>query len=77
MNCYRLRSDKLFNEDTGNYTTYGIDVFDSQSDMLLRSVSDISLEKSAVQLLVSQCNKLCLDIIHLDDVIEDFLGTVY
>lgn len=77
MNCYRLRSDKLFLQDAGEYITYGIDVFDSQSDMLLRSVSDISTEKSSVQLLVSQCNKLCLDIIHLDDVIEDFLGTVY
>lgn len=74
MTFYQLRKDILYQQDTGDYTSYGIDVFNSQSNVLIRSIPDISLEKELLKNLISLCNDLQLDIIHLDDVVDDFLS---
>ena len=74
MTFYQLRKDILYQQDAGDYTSYGIDVFNSQSNVLIRSIPDISLEKGLLKNLISLCNDLQLDIIHLDDVVDDFLS---
>lgn len=73
MICYKLRSDKLFHEEMGNYIAYGMDIIDYETDSLIRSIPDISTEKAALERLIRQCNQLHADIIHIDDIIEDFL----
>ncbi len=74
MTFYQLRKDILYQQDAGDYTSYGIDAFNSQSNVLIRSIPDISLEKELLKNLISLCNDLQLDIIHLDDVVDDFLS---
>lgn len=73
MIYFKLRSDKLFHEDCGDYLSYGMDIFDRRNDLLIRSIPDISVQRTALEQLIMQCNKSCVDIIHIDDIIEDFL----
>ena len=73
MVFYKLRKDKLFLKDVGFYSAYGIDAFEVVSSTPTRSIPDISLEKEPLEKLIHLCNCLDLDIIHLDDVVEDFL----
>lgn len=73
MTYYKLRETQHSREGT-NYTTYGIDAFDSKTDTLLESFPDLSFEKSEVTALITVCNKLQLDIVHLHDVVEDFIS---
>ena len=74
MPTYKLRKDNLFHQDIGNYSSYGIDVVDEMSGLSIRSILDISTEKKPLEILISLCNKLHLDVIHLDDVVDDFLS---
>lgn len=73
MTCYKLRRDKLFCEDAGNYISYGMDIYNTQTQKLIRSIKDICLKKEPLERLITKCNKLQPDIIHIDDIIEDFL----
>ena len=52
--------------------TYGIKATDTSGTV--RTVEDISTNKSAVEALVTLCNREGLALCHLDDVIEDFLS---
>ena len=74
MLTYKLRKDNLFHQDIGNYSSYGIDAVDKKSGIPIRSILDVSLEKEPLEKLIFLCNKLRLNIIHLDDVVEDFLS---
>lgn len=49
------------------YPTYGIEAGDLK-------IPDVSTEQSKVKNLVNWMNTLELDPIHIDDIIEDFLG---
>lgn len=73
MTCYKLRKDKLFCEDTGNYTAYGLDIYNAKTEKLIRSIKDICLKKEHLEALIAKCNKLQPNLIHIDDIIEDFL----
>lgn len=73
MTCYKLRRDKLCCEDAGNYISYGMDIYNTQTQKLIRSIKDICLKKEHLETLICKCNKLQPDIIHIDDIIEDFL----
>ncbi len=56
--------------------SYGIALTEKVDDctIVLRTISDISPLKNAVEQLIELCNELYLDPIHLDDIIEDFLA---
>lgn len=60
-------------------TSYGIAAYaDSAQEgtaTIVASVHDITSDKHRLEELVSMCNRSRLSPIHLDDVIEDFLGT--
>ena len=69
---YGLCSSVVFDEEGKEHTTYGITVKDS-TGTVLRRVKDISLDRKEVSELIGQCNRLHLEPVHLDDVIDDFL----
>lgn len=71
MTKYKLIKEDLSHPDIGNYTTYGIAVYDNKS--LIRKISDVSTDKRGVRKLCRLCNRLRLDLEQLADVIEDFL----
>ena len=69
---YKLVEETLFSQELGRYyRTYGIAVFENGKQTEL--VSDVSLDHTDVESLVSKCNKYGLEPIHLYDVIEDLL----
>ena len=69
MKCkYEVISDSL-----DGYVFYGIAVYSAVGDMIAE-VRDISTNGAAVSNLVDKCNKLELSLLHLYDVIDDFLG---
>lgn len=53
------------------YTTYGIGAI--QNGIMQKSIPDISTSFNKIKNLVLDCNDNGLSLIHLEDVIEDFL----
>ena len=53
-------------------TWYGVDVY--RDGEKIRSVCDISPDREATARLARTCSRLGLDVIHFDDVIDDFIG---
>ncbi len=58
--------------------SYGIvayaDAEDDGTVTIISSVHDVTEDKQALSELVELCNHLGLSLLHLDDVIEDFLA---
>ncbi|MEE1220092.1 MAG: DUF6514 family protein [Ruminococcus sp.] len=52
-------------------TLYGINVL--QNGLIVKSINCITHSKTDMQKLCDMCNKLKLEICHLDDIIEDYL----
>lgn len=69
MVLYKLRIDKVQDEQRRTHTVYGIDVFEC-----IQSAPDIFTDGQRAKQLVSLCNRLQLAPIHLHDVIEDALA---
>lgn len=69
---YRCIESCCYNEEVGNYTSYGIEVADEKQN-IIRRIEDVSVEKQAVTKLTNLCNSLSVDVSLLDDIIEDFL----
>ena len=61
--------------DGYKYTGYGICV-KNMSTGESRSFSDISVSRKDIEELSDRCNRLQLDPIHIEDVIDDFLCAV-
>ncbi len=64
---------KLYETSIEHDKTYGIVAVDSITKLTLRTIPDISVDKAEIEKLIAQCNNLQLDIIHLNDIIYDFL----
>ena len=69
---YRLRTDVVSDEELFGHTVYGLEAVTSSGSVIV-SVPDVSSDFSAVNSLVSLCNSLLLDTVHLFDVIDDYL----
>ena len=58
-------------------TSYGIVAYSNAeqdgSKTIVASVRDITSDKTSLTKLVNDCNRLELFIVHLNDVVEDFL----
>lgn len=54
------------------YTTYGIGAL--KNGILQKHIPDVSTSFNEIKDLVLTCNENDLSLIHLDDVIEDFIG---
>lgn len=54
---------------------YGIAVYDKTDSLtLIKDFNDISTDQAAIENLVKRCNHGKLSVIHIDEVIEDFLA---
>ena len=71
MMFFQIRNDSLVTDDGVKYLSYGIDIFENH--IHLRSIRDISLNKDAIADLVHRCNSLNASILHIDDIVEDFI----
>lgn len=69
---YRLRTDKVFDEEGVLHIVYGIEAF-SKSRHKVASIADIFLDKQKAADFIKLCNDHKLSLIHLPDVIEDML----
>ncbi len=67
MDKYKLITGTYFEEDIGQYTSYGI-----QKGELL--IEDISTDRCFVLMFVDLCNKTELSTIHLKDAVLDWIG---
>lgn len=70
---YTLFTEELDSPDEGKYIAYGIEVSNGRGERL-KTVRDITCDRSALEELVKLCNELDLALCHLDDVVEDFLS---
>ena len=68
---YQLRADRFCNEDNISYTGYGIDIYEKQKCF---SIKDITTNKEDLISLIEKCNRLKLSVIHINDVVRDFLN---
>ena len=68
---YSVICEEMISEEGREYTAYGIRA-ESKDNALV--ISDISTEKEEINTLVELCNREELDIIHIYDVVEDFLA---
>ena len=69
---YRLIETKEASEQLGSYTSFGMEA--ACGEEVIRRQTDISLNREAVESLVSKCNRGELSVVHFYDVIEDFLA---
>ena len=67
---YSVICETLISEEGTEYTTYGISTSIEGEDIV---ISDITTDRELLEDLVKRCNLGKLDVIHLYDVVEDFL----
>ena len=75
--AYAISEEKYtFSEECR--TSYGIvaysNVDQDGTKTIIASVRDITSDRDALARLVSDCNRLKLSTVHLNDVVEDFLS---
>lgn len=68
-NSYFLTTGK-YSVDGQEYIGYGIGCHQENTNII---IEDITLERNVMNELIDRCNALHLSMIHLYDVIEDFL----
>ena len=73
MYQYQLTASESAAEENGK-VTYGISITDKNG--ICGKIEDISPDKAEMEKLVSLCNELQLDPIHLEDIVDDFLSTL-
>ena len=69
-------TEELYNFDGQSRVSYGIIAYSYAEDnsvSTITSIHDITPNKKAIEKLVDDCNRLDLSVIHLCDVVEDFL----
>ena len=73
---YRISASRHVAEGR-TYTAYGISVYQTippdPLPQLIRDIPDISQSLSRVATLVERCNRLQPSLVHLDDIVEDYL----
>ncbi len=68
---YKLLKQRKYYSMSAYYTTYGIMAF--KGEKLIRTVADISANKTAVEKLIEKFNEYELDPCHLTQAVEDYL----
>ena len=68
---YKMRTDKIFDEDDNLLVVYGIELYEDTA--IIKSIPDISFDRDYIEHLVMLCNTEALSPIHLMDIIEDAL----
>lgn len=73
VHTYELTTAHIDDWGDISYTTYGIRAVDGQGKTAM-IFPDIDVDKASVQRLVDKCNEGELRLIHLRDVLEDYIG---
>lgn len=73
MNKY-LIAKEMFKNDLGNYTSYGIEIFDENCQ--IGKICDVSLDKAAVIEFCDKLNKLSVSAGDLPELLEDFFSQI-
>ncbi|MBO5111332.1 MAG: hypothetical protein J6D21_11535 [Clostridia bacterium] len=77
MNITYGMTEEVYALGTERRVSYGIAAYaDAEEDgtaTIVASVHDVTADKQALVELVELCNRLELSLIHLNDVVEDFL----
>lgn len=68
---YALNLNTIADENGNACNAYGIDVF--QNNRAVASIADISTDRTRMEELIKLINRNNLSIIHIYDIIEDFL----
>lgn len=68
---YKVIIEDFQTKECGDYTAYGICIFSEKT--VIKSFSDVFLEKEKAENLVNLCNVNILDPIHLSEIIEDMI----
>ena len=69
---YRLKTDKVYDEEGFLHTVYGIEALNAEN-LIVASVADVFFDKAKATEFITLCNALKLSLIHLPEVIEDIL----
>ena len=67
---YRPFEEERYHADIGPYISYGIEACDECGNVV-RSISDVSTDRTLTASLCERCTINGLDPIHLRDVVED------
>ncbi len=70
---YKLRQDIIDYPDEGTFKAYGIDITDTDTNTVVKSIPDICFDRPKLEKLIKDCNELDVELIHIYDIIEDFL----
>ena len=77
MNVTYGLTEEVYALGTERRVSYGIVAYaDAEEDgttTIIASVHDVTADRQALSALVELCNRLELSLIHLNDVVEDFL----
>lgn len=76
---YALVEEKYLGENYENRISYGIvacsNVETDGISTIVASVRDVTNDRRSICALIKRCNDLNLSVIHLNDVVEDFLAS--
>lgn len=76
---YALVEEKYENDNKDVRISYGIVAFSNMEEdgptTIVASVRDITNDKDGICKLIKHCNRLNLSVIHLNDIVEDFLAS--
>ena len=71
-------TEEIYSRGSDSRTSYGIAAYahgdEEGTATVIAAVHDITSNRQALANLVSLCNRLELSVLHLDDVVEDFLA---
>ena len=66
--------ESIFSSGTSSNITYGIAAHNTtHPETVIACISDIASDKKSIECLVDLCNREKLSLIHLNDIVEDFL----
>lgn len=72
-NC-KIISGTYFDEDNGNYQSYGLSVVNGEDKIV---VEDITVDKEKIEDLAGRIEKYGLSLCHVEEYIYDWLCEVY
>lgn len=71
MFTYKIMEETICEKEVGNYTTFGVCIYNDETTESIVTIHDVFLQKQKAEEFVNKCNALNLDPIHIFDVIED------
>ena len=79
MVCHYVVVHESFLDDVNARTTYGIAAVKEYDGcaVVMERISDVCWRYLPVEELVKYCNRVGLDLVHLHDVVDDFLTKVH